>query len=344
MVDRWQALDLVKEVRRSLGLGEREIVVLQAHLSVLPKGPVRADGLLMSYAEVQGILSRAGCMCERRFRRGERELERAGLIARRLSANGRRFPVRDGEGRVVDAYGVDLRPLFLRLRELGELRDRLHREAAERAALRSRISARLAEVSRRVSAAAGALPQALAELAASVRQTLRRATTTLAEMRGIEATVEAACGAWEDDHAHAATADVSPGDGGQNVRHIEASGKDSRSSRPAPAAVAPENDELSWENCRVLPGLYPDPPRTPQALAALLIEFGGFLGLDRSRLLPLLEMLGPARMLILLDHVAEKVDRIRAPGAYLQALATRWREGETIADGRIPGRRAAAAG
>jgi replication initiation protein RepC len=52
----------VKVLRQLFKLNDRDITVLQAHLSVLPKGLLNAAALNMSYMKVQDILERANGM------------------------------------------------------------------------------------------------------------------------------------------------------------------------------------------------------------------------------------------------------------------------------------------
>ncbi|MDO6575183.1 helix-turn-helix domain-containing protein, partial [Staphylococcus pasteuri_A] len=82
-------------------------------------------------------------MDERRFRRGETRLEQAGLIRRRLSGNGRRFPERDKSGRVVNAYGIDLAPLLASYDDLVAMADWRAEQDRVARARRNSISARL---------------------------------------------------------------------------------------------------------------------------------------------------------------------------------------------------------
>lgn len=60
----------------------------------------------------------------------------AGLIAFVDSPTGARYGRRDGEGRIVEAYGIDLRPLASRVEEFTELADQEDRDEAQRKALR----------------------------------------------------------------------------------------------------------------------------------------------------------------------------------------------------------------
>jgi replication initiation protein RepC len=183
-------LGIVRDLRRDLGIGDREIAVLGAHLAVLPKGLVSARDLLMSYAEVAGLLERANGMDERRFRRGEARLEEVGLIQRRLSANGRRFPQRNAVDEVVDAYGIDLRPLFMRADELRHWHNQVQEKSRRRTALATRISSLIAEIRRRLEKRLGSAPDVLIEFAQRARAITRRKTATIEELLALEAQIE----------------------------------------------------------------------------------------------------------------------------------------------------------
>lgn len=59
-------MSLVTELRQDLGLADRDVMVLRAHLTVLPQGPLDPRGLNISFMSVSEILSRACGMDERR--------------------------------------------------------------------------------------------------------------------------------------------------------------------------------------------------------------------------------------------------------------------------------------
>ncbi|WP_161555841.1 helix-turn-helix domain-containing protein [Mangrovicoccus ximenensis] len=330
VLDRWEVLQLVKDTSRALGIGEREIAVLAAHLSLLPKGPVRASGLCMSYAEIGGILGRANCMDERRFRRGETRLSEAGLVARKLSGNGRRYPVRDGRGQIVDAYGIDLRPLFLRVPELEELRARLAEDAARRNAQRSRLSARLSHLRRSMG---DRLPDSLAALLDELGRLCRRASAdtaalTAAERRLLAAETELSCA--PETPAPAALPDIPAADAGQSVRCTESPEKENKQS-PDPKVRIPD----LLNDCPKVSAYFPDPPGDPQTLARCLFDFLGFLGLRTGRRTEVLNRLSLAELLPALEYILDRLDKLRDPGAYLLSMISRIEAGEPVAAGRL---------
>lgn len=343
VADRWHVLQLVKDTARATGIGEREIAVLAAHLSVLAKGPVRADQLLISYAQVTGILDRANCMDERRFRRGEARLEALGFITRKLSANGRRYPVRDGKGRVIDAYGIDLRPLFLRIEEMEQTRQSLHDDQLRRAALRSRISARVSAVKRAAQDRLGHVPDALVALGQDIRNLLRRNTLPLAEIARAEAQLDAAetalpqataapCPAVQDASEPPVVPDMSAVDAGHSDRHLESPRKrntdtDAQDDTPPIPVI--------WRSCPEVAACFPSPPTDAHGVGRNLIDFSGFLGLGQPVVTKALNILGWARLLVALDYMASRIQQIRNPGGYLDRMMRSFLAGEAIAGGRI---------
>lgn len=336
VVDRWQVLQLVKDTAKLTGIGEREIAVLGAHLSVLTKGPVSANQLLISYAQVTGLLERANCMDERRFRRGEARLEQLGFLTRKLSANARRFPVRDGSGRVVDAYGVDLRPLFLKIAELEDMRARQLHEAQQLRALTTRISARVSAVKRRAIAVLGHVPEALDATARAVRNLLRRTGVSQAEMITAEqklAALETELLSDCDTAPAPVAADKTSADAGQIDRHIESPKKESTNADDEPSKDLPIS--TIWTKCTEVSAVFPDTPRSTEELASRLFEFSSFLGLGQPVVREALQVLGLAKSLMVLDYLAGKIHSITKPQGYLKNMLQKYRAGEAIAGGCV---------
>lgn len=317
--DRWQVLQLVKDTARALGIGEREIAVLAAHLSVLPKGPVRADGLLVSFAQVTGILERANCMDERRFRRGETRLAVVGLVARKLSGNARRYPVRDGQGRIVDAYGIDLRPLFLRVPELETLRETLREEAARRRALRSRISARIGALRRQVTGITAELAARLDDL----QRLCRRTGATLADLAAADAQIAAM------EAPDASQPDRQPADAGQIVRRKESQEKEINT----PDTFA--EVQKVWRSSGSVRVYYPESPGDLHGIASCIGDLLRFIGFDRTACCNLIRSIPLPDLLRILDYVLGKVSDLQNPAGYLRSMIARYQSGEVVAGGRV---------
>ena len=141
---RWRLLDALGAAPGEWGLKPRHLVVLRALLSFLPHGaPPEARTVFPSN---RALCERLHGMPESTLRRQLAALVGSGLVARRDSANRKRFRV----GRAPDlAFGFDLSPLF----EAGEALQRKARQAAE-------LAEAIEELRARCRLAASALPEA----------------------------------------------------------------------------------------------------------------------------------------------------------------------------------------
>lgn len=313
-VDRWELLSLVTELRRSLGLADRDIMVLRAHLSVLPQGPLVPGALNMSFMNLTEILDRACGMDERRFRRGEVRLEEAGLLIRRLSANGRRFPERDAAGVIVGAYGIDLNPLIDRHDALRSMKQQIDEDIQRQRQRRNALSARMAAVLR----ACASVPPALADLRDTLRNALRRKHPCETELAVLEARLTSAEAEIATKSAPVPrTPDRPAADAGQTVRHIEPEQKDLKEEGPA---LDPAEIPLSWAKTRTLKEFYGTAPQTQQAAYETLTDFASFLRITRGTVEAVLMKCGWAEAIRLIDHIATGLDRIRHPDRYLRAI------------------------
>jgi replication initiation protein RepC len=84
-------------------------------------GEQEFDGRIMVWPSNEYLIARTG-LSERAVRYGIRGLVELQLITPKDSANGKRF-VRRKEGRIIDAYGFDLRPVYARRNEWTETLD-----------------------------------------------------------------------------------------------------------------------------------------------------------------------------------------------------------------------------
>ncbi|ETX13573.1 hypothetical protein OCH239_09850 [Roseivivax halodurans JCM 10272] len=373
-VDRWDLLHLVIELRKRLGITDREITVLRAHLSVLPHGPLDPARPAFSFMRVGDIIDRANGMEPRRFRRGEARLESIGLVRRKLSANGRRFPERDGDGQIVAAYGIDLSPLIGRYTELVETRDAMVEAARRFRAVRNDISARIQSLVRSTEVLHADLRARTERLRDVARALLRRVSTTLHDLQNLDRELTeierdaADDGGAPSDQApcepsppalspesrdraprevsaaplwpsatgalRAAAPDKTARDDGQIVRRIESEPKDiNRTS--APGELPQQAVALAWTRCATITSLYPDMPPSVHGLGQLIQEFSSFLGLGQDITARAVGLLGWDGALLAIDYLAEKIQKIDRPRAYLEAMLSGYRSGKPIAGGRV---------
>lgn len=120
-MDKWKLFRALCEARPKLGLTDRALALLNALLSFYPKAELSAaDGLVVFPSNAQLSL-RSNGMAEATIRRHLSALVDAGLIARKDSANGKRYARRDGEGALSEAFGFSLAPLLARADEIERL-------------------------------------------------------------------------------------------------------------------------------------------------------------------------------------------------------------------------------
>ena len=172
---------------RELGLRPASLMVLDTLLSFLPctdaagkEMPVTPLHLLTIYASNDTISFRARGLTDRQLRRHFDALERQGLIQRRDSANGKRFPVYQN-GKVVGAYGIDLMPLFARADAILARAAELREEQQEIRGLKARIG----ELRARLLSAPPALPAEAMEFIIQLRNLTRRVGLTLLEAKSL---------------------------------------------------------------------------------------------------------------------------------------------------------------
>ena len=365
-IDRWDLLDLVKTNRIELGIGEREIAVLSAHLTVMPKGSLIPGALNVSYMKVEKILLRANCMGDRRFRRGEVTLADAGLVVRKLSPNKRRFPLRVG-GKIIDAYGIDINPLLDRVADLKMMRDaRLLREEHQNL-LRTKISSRIRDIRDNFSSSISQMVESFEAFAAEVRKISRRKSTGTEEMialldRVIAFEADLMSPPRSDDGntpESACLSDRNAADAGQSVRHNESYLKEFIKDIPKPSVARdlakeeikpdtcghrkpighlefhPGRIRALWSSTSSLSEMYPEAPRNERQLYNLLHEYSSYFRLGQETFAQSLAILGWERLLVAMDYLAEKIQGIQNPRAYLQSMLKTFESGQRIAGGRV---------
>lgn len=341
--DRWHLLDKVKALRQLFKLNDRDITVLQAHLSVLPKGPVLQGNLNMSYMKVQDILERANGMDEKAFRRSEVRLEAAGLIIRKISANGRRFPVYQNN-KIVTAYGIDLTPLIAKADNMDALITEKHSIEQERRALKTQISCQLQDYRRKLLETGSTSLDSLAAFICEIRNTLRRKSTSVTELQAIATRViayghdlaieEVPCPSRQAEYLEILP-DKNNGDDGQYVRRIESQKKDTLNKTTHKQLFNASRGQLLWAEAPSLAEYFPQAPSQERQLADTLYQFSTFLGLRKETVTAAAVSLGWEKLGFCLHYLTIKLGSIKKPDAYLRSMLKRFQIGHCIAGGRI---------
>lgn len=322
-VTRRDLMAAVNTIARDLGLRPGSVMVVDALLSCLPckdataglDAPITPRTLLTVYAANSTLCFRAKGITDRQLRRHLERLEELGLIQRRDSANGKRFPIHQG-GKVVGAFGIDISPLLARSAEFLNLARIRREEEEELRGLKSRIQTLRARCRNLV------LDEDSQCFVETLHNTLRRVGTTLAEARALLARLAALLdrpeemAATQDQPASArpaATAETSDTDG-QNVRHIETLKSDTKN------AAQNETFHRLWSSMTTLREFYPDMPRNDHAVSRIIFDFGRALGVAHDTLAEAIARLGLFRTLQVQDRMAASAMTIRNPEGYLRQI------------------------
>ncbi len=346
----------VNTCSRDLGLRQGSVVVLDALLSCLPcqgqdgrEAPVTPATLLTVYASNDTLCFRAKGLTDRQLRRHIDTLERAGLLLRRDSANGKRFPVMKN-GKPVGAFGLDLSPLFARADDLLARAQRRREEANELRGLRAQIlRLRAACLEMRLDDDLASFLDGLRNLVRrtsltliEARAALSRLTTVIAQHEAIPTPEEsplprvtetddlvAADAASGHDLARAEPANSplvavqipaappintnkTTACDGRSVRHIEPESKTKKEREP---------NHPRWSDLTEVSVFYTE-PQNPRETTAIAFEFGRMLRISQDLLARAAARLGIWQLLKLEDRMARNAETIQNPDAYLRAILT----------------------
>lgn len=322
----------VNTIAKDLGLRASSVMVIDALLSCLPckdpksgtDAPVSPRTLLTVYAANATLCFRAKGITDRQLRRHLERLEEVGLIRRKDSANGKRFPIYRA-GRVIGAFGIDLSPLLERSEEFCELAQTRRKQQEELRGLRSCIQKLRMECQRLP------LTQELNEFLDSTRNIMRRASTTLTQayalIKKLRSILVAAAPPNDDprqttscpveqmkpaeQHAHK-TAHL-PATDGQNDRHKEPRKSYTKKTHP-------KTFEDFWKGLALISEFYPNAPNTEQTLVQIIFEVGMMLRIKQRTLSTAIARIGLRSTLHLQDRIASQSECIANPDAYLMRI------------------------
>lgn len=117
-INKWELFRELCAARNAFDVSDRDLTVLNALLSFHQDAALSDNASLIVFPSNRALSERAHGMAESTLRRHLAALVDAGLILRHDSPNGKRYARRDAEGCVARAFGLDLRPLLLRAREI----------------------------------------------------------------------------------------------------------------------------------------------------------------------------------------------------------------------------------
>ncbi|MBL4929450.1 helix-turn-helix domain-containing protein [Fuscibacter oryzae] len=345
----YELLGPVRALRKELGLSSNDVTVLTALISFLPRDRDATDGettlkLTVVFPSNASLSDRANGIDERTLRRCLGRLKAAGLIDRKNSANGKRFPLRYG-GIIRDAFGIDLNPLIqshdalaAEASKVAEERERLRSLKAEALALRASLlqDERLVEerlsslgmvrnILRRATLTADAVLQIIAglrELGANTAQSYGESQSSGAPVDEIQARDQA--------HIDDCTREMSARNG-QNDRQIESIKKElikkdghARQTSADESIAGPSMNRdparMAWTDFSYVADFFPDAPQTGEALNRVLFDIGRLLRIRQEKLMRGLQKAGAGRLLLILDYLLGKGEAIRQPEAYFETI------------------------
>jgi len=329
-------LAAVNTAARDLGLRAASVMVLDALMSCLPckdsktgaDMPVTPRTLLTVYAANNTLCFRAKGITDRQLRRHLERLEQVGLIRRRDSANGKRFPVKRG-GQVIGAFGIDLSPLLARSDEILALAKKRREQIDELRGLRACVNKlRLECLRHRLDEAAQAFVEGAHTILRRTSTTLTEARTVLSKLRDIlngcnrgdpaQPTPESAAAKNLAEDPPYQQLETTPeremtATDGQNDRHKE----------PQEAYTKKRGSETiheSWSGLTTLSAFYPEEPRSEHAVLRVIFEFGKMLGITQNTLARAVNTMGLKDTLGVEERIAAKAERISNPDGYLRAI------------------------
>lgn len=136
--ERFKIIHLLRRVGHKLGFGDVHINHLEYMVSRVPDKYWEPGHHPYFWKEVWKQAQELG-ISERQIRNRENKLIELGAIAFNGSANCRRYPVRDDQNEVMEAFGIDLAPMMGLLPRLVSLCDEYEREKKTEQRLRKYI-------------------------------------------------------------------------------------------------------------------------------------------------------------------------------------------------------------
>ncbi|OBZ92042.1 replication initiation protein RepC [Pararhizobium polonicum] len=139
-VDKWKLYRALCEAKPRLGVTDRALAVMNALLSFYPKNELSQDNGLVVFPSNAQLSLRTHGMAEQTIRRHLAVLVEVGLLARKDSANGKRYARRDRTGTIDEAYGFSLAPLLAQSEDIERLADAVIAERLQLQRMRERLT------------------------------------------------------------------------------------------------------------------------------------------------------------------------------------------------------------
>lgn len=308
--DKWALLDALSLVAKSHGLTHRSLSVLRALMSfypdrILPSQP----GAGVVYPSNRVLGERLNGMPESTLRRHLAALVKSGLVARKDSANRKRF-ARFGSV----SFGFDLSPLARAADDLLAAAHAMRLETQKIASLRARIAATRQELLDQ------AVIQADNPLIEHTRLCLRRQLPVVILERLADRLDDLRPRDMSDDPAEEMS-----GSDNRNERHIQTT-EESISVIRTQTDAEPDLTSVA-ASCSEYKVYFPDTRPEWDSLVNAAERLHGMLGIDTPVYRSAQNVLGQRAAATTVLCMLETINNIRKPGAYLRTLVKRAGQG-----------------
>lgn len=334
-VDKWALFNDLRCARVKFGVSDRDLAVLYALLSFLPAKALEQTGDLVVFASNAALSDRAHGMAESTLRRHLAQLVKMGLIWRQDSPNGKRYAERDRSGALVQAFGLDLRPLLLRAGEIIETAAAVSAEAAalhrkrETLVLRLRDAAKLLAYGREAGIAGDwtGLEARLLPLRMALRRKMD--ADTVARMLGEAGDILQALRQMIN-----VLAEIIDGTAAHSERHYTNSNKDSYESEPCQEEGRAQGRAVDQDLpavplvlvLKACPDLQPYARSNLNSwrdLVAVASEVRGMMGISASAWQEAQQFMGAEVAAVAVAAMLQRIGSISNPGGYLRALSAK---------------------
>jgi replication initiation protein RepC len=153
IAEKWKVLDNLREAKKTLGIGDRALSVLNALLTFHQETTLQPGANLVVFPSNRALMLRSNGMAPSTLRRHLKALVDADLVVRRDSPNGKRYARRGEGGQIEQAFGFDLSPLVVRAPEFEHLAEEARAQAKARYQLRKEISLLRRDISKTIALA-----------------------------------------------------------------------------------------------------------------------------------------------------------------------------------------------
>ena len=348
-IDKWKLYRALCAARTRLGITDRALALVNALMSFYPRNELSPEHGLVVFPSNAQLSVRAHGMAEPTIRRHIAVLVEAGLIARKDSANGKRYARRGRAGEIDEAFGFSLAPLVARAEEIETLAAEAEAERIVLQRLRERLTICRRDVAKLIATAIEegapgdweALHLEFRALVASIPR-----SPTAPQVTGCLDAMELLRDRIVNLLKRRIKAENHSGKPARNERHIQNSNPDSiTESEPLPKkeqVARTEDDRQPGSEpirsfplgmvLRACPGIADYGPgggiSSWRDMSAAAVVVRSTLGISPSAYQEACEVMGPENAAVAVACMLERAGHINSAGGYLRDLTRKAARGE----------------